>query len=203
MGARVSGFRVNYPMNEVAGIAVFALTVAAGLATGGNGYAQLQRKTADLPSGLIAAIQNEPIVKRCGGFGGAALGKTATTTWLELKRNQAPASLFEGLPPCLAGNDNGTKLIFVRSNDVWRKVLECIGDAVEVIQTSTNGWHDLVLWQHDNASRSARQLLRFDGNRYKSVSCNLVQFQDEITRKKLAKPRYEPCTEEFLEMGPV
>lgn len=183
--------------------AVFALTVATGLAAGGNGYAQLQHKAADLPSDLIAAIQNEPIVKRCADFGGATFGKMATTTWLELKRNQAPALLLEGLPPCLAGNDNGAKLIFVRSNDVWRKVLECIGDVVEVAQTRTSGWHDLVLWQHDNASRSARQLLRFDGTRYRSVSCDLVQFRDEITHKKFAKPRYGPCTEEFLEMGPV
>ena len=183
--------------------AAVAIIIATALATASNDYAQRQRETADLPPDLVAAIQNEPIFKSCADYRGAPFRKTFTTTWLELKRNQAPALLLEGLPPCLAGNDNGAKLIFVRSAGVWRKVLDCIGDSVELVKTQTNGWHDLVLWQHDNAFRSARQLLQFDGTRYKSASCNMVQFQDEVTYKKLAKPRYTPCTEEFLQLRPV
>ncbi len=171
------------------------------LATACTAVAQNDRRDAEPPASLLSIIRNEPAVQKCVSFGGRKSEHVYRGAWLDLNPKQR-TFLLEGLPPCLAGNDNGTKLLYAQSGTGWRKILDAIGDEVDVAANRTGGWHDIVLWQHDNAFRSARHLLRFGGTKYKAVSCSLVQFRDEITGKNLAKPRYIECTDEFLEMTP-
>ncbi len=171
------------------------------------GQAQRQPTVIDIPPDLLPIIQKDfgtgsPAVASCLKSSGRAFEHMVRTRWLALNRSQRPALLVEGLVPCLAGNDNGTKLVYSRVGNDWRKIFEGVGDTLELAKTSTNGWRDVVLWQHDDAYRRARQLSGFDGTQYKSVSCTLVRLTDEITHQKLVLPRYESCPEEFLAMRP-
>ncbi len=183
---------------------IIVATVFYQLARGQN---QDQRNSAEIPPVLFEVVQKDlgmglPDVKRCLESTGVPFEKMIHTKWLVLNRTQEPALLVEGLVPCLAGNDNGTKLLYARFGGDWRKVFDGVGDTLELAPTTTNGWHDIVFWQHDNASRSARHLCRFGGTHYRWVSCNLVRFKDEISQKTFRPPLYGPCTEEFLEMRP-
>jgi hypothetical protein len=171
------------------------------LATAFTAIAQNNSPDAEPPANLLAIIRNEPAVQRCVSLGGSYSERMYEGEWLDLTANHR-TFLLEGLPPCLAGNDNGTKLLYVQTGTGWRKILDVLGKRVEVAETSTSGWHDIVLWQHDSGFRSARHLLRFDGMKYKDVSCNMVQLGDPLTGKRLSKPRYTDCTEEFRELIP-
>ena len=171
------------------------------LATALAGVAQNSRRDAEPPASLLAIIRNEPAVQACARPGGGQLANMYRGAWLDLNAKQR-TFLLEGLPPCLAGNDNGTRLLYIQSGAGWRKILDAIGDTVEVGANVTNGWREIVLWQHDSASRSARHLLGFRGTKYEPVSCNMVQFRDGVTGKSLTRPQYTGCTQEFLEMTP-
>lgn len=129
------------------------------------GQAARHYKDANVPPDLIPIIQKEQAVKMCAEQGVPFEKMGARYRWLHLNPMQPPALLVQG-GECLAGNDNGEIFVYARFGEGWRKILDCEGDtglALERASSRTNSWCDLVLWQHDNAVRSARQLSRSTG----------------------------------------
>lgn len=53
--------------------------------------------------------------------------------------------------------------------DFW--ILRQDRDKYSVMPTVTNGFHDIVLGQHGSATETGLTLYRFDGSRYRRVSC--------------------------------
>jgi|SRR5579862_2429226 len=155
-----------------------------------------QEGAADLPPNLFAILQDNsnPAVKRCIDLQHVPFEKMVHTSWLDLNPTQQPALLVEGLPPCLSGSDNGTKLFYIRSDDGWRKILDGLGARVELKVTRTHGWRDIVLWRHNSAFDSTQLLYQFDGNVYRAIRCNLVESANPLTGKRRSPPKYSPCT---------
>ncbi|MGA3026808.1 MAG: carboxypeptidase-like regulatory domain-containing protein [Bryobacteraceae bacterium] len=148
------------------------------------------------PPDLIAALQSNPAVRECLPDVNSRLSDVVRITPLYLSPGERTV-LVQGRIPCLAGNDNGSIFVYLYSGDAWQKILDVNGNRLERAATRTDGWRDLVLWQHDNAFRGARHLYRFDGSQYNDVSCNIVQFSDQYTGRRLPKPVYSSCTDEF------
>jgi hypothetical protein len=155
------------------------------------------RELAGAPPNLVNALQSDPTILQCLHDMNTRLADIVRITPLYLNAASRTV-LVEGRIPCLAGNDNGSVFVYRAVGRGWEKILDGLGNRMERASTKTNGWHDLILWHHDNAFRSARHLYRFDGSGYKDVSCDLVQFSDQLTGRRLPKPVYTPCTDEFL-----
>jgi len=131
----------------------------------------------------------EDIAKSCLERWGLSLKEIVRATRFDLNRAEY-AWLVKGLGPCLAGNANGEMLLYIRAGKGWRKILDDVGQSLEVCaqahlpchvprgserrSASTHGWPDLSLYRHGSASEGDQFVYRFDGNAYKAVACNVV-----------------------------
>lgn len=204
----MSPFRARYGGAVGPAVTIPILVLAAWLPLA-LGQSQAKPTDAEIPSDLLPIVQKDlgrgaPEPGNCFDSTAHPFEKMIHSKWLALNRAGASALLVEGLAPCFAGNDNGAKLIYTRLGNEWRRIFKGVGDTLEVENTNTNGWRDLILWQHDNAYRSARQFCRFDGSKYKPTTCKMVEFKDEISpgHPALHPPKYSHCTQEFLDMKP-
>jgi hypothetical protein len=125
--------------------------------------------------------------------------------------------LLEGLGPCLAGNANDLKLLYIRVDDGWRKILDEFGQSLIACaqavppcpvpsrssrrSSSTHGWPDLALWQHGSASEGDQRVYQFNGNVYEEIACNHVNYQS-LGGSSYSNPRFTPCDipSDFLAM---
>ena len=62
---------------------------------------------------------------------------------------------MEVLLPCLSGNVNHNILLYVRTGEGWRKILDDRGASLERMSSRTHSGQALVTWQHDSAFDSA------------------------------------------------
>jgi len=99
--------------------------------------AQTERnqKPADIPPGLLAALQNDlkddlEETNSCLERKGLSWNEGLRAERLDFDRTHH-VWLVQGLGPCLAGNANSPISLYVRDGDSWRKVLYEIGQSLE------------------------------------------------------------------------
>ena len=174
------------------------------------GQTEPNQRAAEIPSDLLATLQNDlkedelDEAKSCLEREGLSWSEIVRVTRFDLNRPRQ-AWLVEGLGPCLAGNANGLKLLYIRADNGWRKILDDSGQSLEVCaqavppcpvssgserrSTSTHGWPDLALWRHGSASEGDQLVYRFDGNVYKKIACS----HRSPGGNHHSEPRYSPC----------
>jgi hypothetical protein len=160
-----------------------------------SGQTNAQTETPEIPPGLLMALQSDTstAVKKCVEQEGVPLRKMLRARWLDLGGTGKRSIVLEGLPPCLWGNSNGTILVYVRRGDGWHKVLDGIGSTLRRRSTTTQGWPDLVLWQHDTAFDGIELAYRFNGEEYRAVSCTVVESANPLNGKRYSSPKKSFC----------
>jgi hypothetical protein len=88
------------------------------------GQTQRHQQAADIPPGLLAALQNDlkndlEETKSCLDREGLSWDQGVRVTRFNLNRSRQ-AWFVEGLGPCLAGNANGPKFLYLRDGQDWR-----------------------------------------------------------------------------------
>jgi hypothetical protein len=188
-------------------VTIFAATVPFDMTLG---QTEPDQKVSDVRAGLLARFQKDlprddlEYVKSCLEREGLSWNDTARVTRLDFGRSRQ-AWLVEGLGPCLAGNANGLKHLYIRVGDGWREILDDVAQSLEVCAEAvppcpaskprspgTHGWPDLALWHHGSASEGEQHVYRFNGNVYKEVFCNHVNYQSP-DGKSYSQPRSIPC----------
>jgi hypothetical protein len=178
-------------------------------------FAQIQpdQKAAHIPSDLLATVQHD--LKKDELEDTNSCLEREGLSWDDILRagrfdHNAPRQvwLVEGLGPCLAGNANGLTLLYIRAGSGWRKILDDITQSLalcsqavppcpvrrrsEPISAGTRGWPDLALWHHGSASEGEQRVYRFNGNVYKEIACNHVNYQSP-DGNRYSQPRSTPC----------
>jgi hypothetical protein len=101
------------------------------------GQTEPNQKVAEIPSGLLATLQHDlqkdelEEAKSCLEREGLSWNEIVRVTRFDLNRPQQ-AWLVEGLGPCLAGNANGLKLLYIRADNGWREILDDSGQSLDV-----------------------------------------------------------------------
>jgi hypothetical protein len=86
-----------------------------------------------------------------------------------------------GLGPCGA-TGNCIVLVLRATTDGWKIVLDTrakLGGGVEkirVLETSTNGFRDIVLATHDSATERTAFVLRYDNEQYRERECYVINW---------------------------
>jgi hypothetical protein len=192
-------------------VTIFAATVPFDVALG---QTEPDQKASDVRAGLLARFQeNIPrddleYVKSCLEQEGLSWNDTARVTRLDFGRSRQ-AWLVEGLGPCLAGNANGLMHLYIRVGDGWREILDDVAQSLEVCAEAvppcrapkprppgTHDWPDVALWHHGSASEGEQHVYRFNGNVYREVFCNHVNYQSP-EGKRYSQPRSIPCDVPF------
>ena len=171
-----------------------------------------KQKPADIPPGLLAALQNDlkddlEETNSCLERKGLSWNEGLRAERLDFDRTHH-VWLVQGLGPCLAGNANSPIFLYVRDGDSWRKILYEIGQSLETCEqgylpcparkgskarsTSKRGWPDLEIWRHGSASEGDQLVYRFDGSIYKAVVCNHVAYRNP-NGPSHTKPNHSPC----------
>jgi hypothetical protein len=149
-----------------------------------------------LPSDLLKRVKDDldyPGVQDCITGSGEVFEQMIRTERLNLAA-RTQALLVEGLGPCFAGANNGQLLIYIRFGDQWRNVFDESGSQIETLSSRTLRFQDIARWQHDSAFASVRYTYHFDGNSYRVVGCDSVQFSDWETGNKYPAPRFDSCS---------
>jgi hypothetical protein len=190
---------------------IFVTIVATAVQSGVTfGQTAPDQKAAEIPSDLLATlrkdVKEDKDDKAClEEPDSPPLEGQIVTSWLDLKRLQQAALVVRGVMPCLGGNDNGELFLYIRAGNGWRQILHTWGQGVEVCAQAispcpvpigsgrrsigAHGWPDLELWRHASASEGDQIVYRFDGNVYKAVACNHVQYDNP----ERSKPWITPC----------
>jgi hypothetical protein len=94
-----------------------------------------KQEAAKIPSDLLALLQNNlkedelEETKSCLEREGLSWGEILRATRFDLDRPRR-GWLLEGLGPCLVGNANDLKLLYIRADDGWRKILDEFGQSL-------------------------------------------------------------------------
>jgi hypothetical protein len=196
-------------------ILIVVVTTIADTVPFGMAFARTQpdQKAAHIPSDLLAAVQHD--FKRDELQEANSCLEREGLSWDGILRatrfdRNAPRQvwLVEGLGPCLAGNANGVKLLYIRARNGWRKILDDFGQSLMVCSQAvppcptpyrseprtagSRGWPDLALWHHGSANEGEETVYRFDGDVYKEIACYDVKYQSP-DGKPYSKPRSTPC----------
>jgi hypothetical protein len=188
-------------------VTMVAATVPSGVMFG---QTEPHQKAAEIPSDLLATLQHDltedelEYAKSCLERESLSWNQIVRVMRFDLNRSRQ-AWLVEGLGPCLAGNANGIKLLYIRADHGWRKILDDSGQSLGVCaqavpqcavpggsarrSMSTQGWPDLALWRHGSASEGDQLVYRFDGTVYKKIACR----HRSPGENRYSKPRYTPC----------
>lgn len=177
------------------------------------GQTKPTQKAGDIPSDLLAVIQIDlrddlEDTKSCLQREGLSWNESLHAEHIDLRRTQH-AWFVKGLGRCLAGNANSPMFLYVRADNNWRKLLYEIGQSLEVCgpsgrpcpvpkgferkSRSAHGWPDLALWRHSSAWESDQLVYRFDGNVYKVIACNVVDYGNPTNGQHYSRPRYSRC----------
>jgi len=187
------------------------------------GQTKPAQKAHEVPPDLLATLQKD--LRADKGYqkcletepDSPPLEEQVVVDRLDLNRPQQPALLLRGGMPCLGGNDNGELFLYIRAGIDWRTILHSWGQGVMVCPDAvlpcpvpsrfsrrlidTHGWPDLAVWQHGSATEGDQREYRFNGEVYKEVACNHVNYQS-LGGKTYSRPRSTPCDipSDFLAM---
>ena len=172
------------------------------------------QKAGEIPHDLLAALQNDlkddlEETKSCLEQNGLSWNESLDVERFDFNQTRH-GWLVQGLGRCLAGNDNSPTFLYIRDGDSWRKLLYEIGQSLEICaphtgrpcpvpreskrkSPSAHGWPDLALWRHSSAWESDQLVYRFDGNVYKVIACNVVDYGNPTNGQHYSRPRYSPC----------
>jgi len=168
------------------------------------------QKAAEIPADLLATLQSDlkddlAETKSCLEQEGLSWNESLDAERFEL--NRAHAWLVQGIGRCLAGNANSPIFLYIRAGIGWRNILY-VGQSLQICAqahppcpaakghsrkpASAHGWPDLAIWRHGSAMEGDQLVYRFDGNVYKLVGCNHVQYRN-ANRQSQSQPRYSSC----------
>ncbi|HEY4086608.1 MAG TPA: hypothetical protein VGM43_11755 [Bryobacteraceae bacterium] len=99
----------------------------------------------------------------------------------------------QGLGTCLGGANNGPHWVFAQVHATWRDVLYDIGQSLQRLNSSTNGWYDLELQQHSSATESVHVVYRFNGEAYQPARCFVLAYPFDNDGNVASTPTSRPC----------
>ncbi len=109
------------------------------------------------------------------------------------------AWIVEGLGPCFSGANNGAKLIYVKAQGKWRKVLDANGNRLATSRGRSHGLPDVILQRHGSAYESEEYLYRYDGAAYQPSKCAYILYADIATGRPFRRARRSPCATNWRE----
>src|SRR6516164_8024749 len=186
-------------------LVVFITTLAGSVTLAAT---ERKQKKADIQSDLLATLQSDlkedlTETKRCPEQEGLSWNENLDAEPLDLDRTHH-ALLVQGIGRCLAGNANSPIFLYIRAGIGWRNILY-VGQSLQICAqahppcpaakghsrkpASAHGWPDLAIWRHGSAMEGDQLVYRFDGNVYKLVGCNHVQYRN-ANRQSQSQPRY-------------
>jgi len=146
----------------------------------------ISTKRAYLPSALAAQVKADTEVDAdC-----PPLAESVATTWLRLSRLDPLSVRVDGRGPCLEGANNRTILLYARSGDAWRKVLETVGNGLRRLPDEHHGWRDIEVLGHSDAFMTVHYIFRFEGREYKPAECAEI----DNTVGGPPRPKRQPCS---------
>jgi hypothetical protein len=103
-----------------------------------------------------------------------------------------------GIGPCGA-TGNCILIVLQRSGSGWKTLLdthEQFGggfEKIRLLETSTNGYRDIVVAAHDSAVERTAFVLDYDGKRYRERECYAISWFAAGGSQRLHKPSVGPC----------
>jgi hypothetical protein len=127
----------------------------------------LSTKRAYLPSSLVTQVKVELETEDdC-----PPLSESVSTTWLRLNHKGFLSVGVQGFERCFKGENNRVIILYARSEDSWRKVLDTKGRSLRRLSNEHHGWHDLDVLETDNLFVSVHLVFIFDGDKYRLADC--------------------------------